>query len=179
MGEAKKKREALRQVFLAGLDEWTFEPTEWERHTVAEVNLLPRVKAIRLSDEQLIYMRMPAKECHQNAHFVEQTDPTGSSKHITGWWIQREGYVLHSVVLKDSQHFCVTPVPMEKTNSFDFVPDAKIEWRNEGQHRTAFRDGVAIGKGIRPDPDQTIAELESIRQKLLSGMDPLKAVRLQ
>jgi hypothetical protein len=177
LGEAKKKREIMRQAILEGLDEWSFPVSQWEKRSVAEIQSLPRVKVNRYPDEVLSYMRMPARRCHENAHFMQNNDPEGKIKHIVGWWVQGEDFVLHSVVLQGDQYVCVTPAPLESENTFEFVPDEKIEWRDEGNVRTAYRDGVAIGKGLRADPEKTLAELDEIRGQILSGADPYDAVR--
>jgi hypothetical protein len=177
VGDAKKKLESVRKAFLAGLEEWAFQPTEWEAQTVAEIQDLPMVKVHRYPNDALAYMRMPAQHCHKNAEFMEKNDPTGRTRHVTGWWLNEGSYVLHSVIHYDGQYACVTPAPAERDNTFDFVPDSKIEWQEEGEYRAAYRDGVGIGKGVRIKPAETLKELEIIRQRLLSGINPYEAVR--
>ncbi|WP_234052600.1 MULTISPECIES: hypothetical protein [unclassified Xanthobacter] len=177
MGEAKRKLEQVRHTFLADLGEWMFPPSDWETRTVAEIQALPVVIVTRRPDRDLEYMRMPAKQCHENAHFLQVHDPEGLMRHVTGWWVQDGNYVLHSVVEKDGHFFCVTPAPAYVEKTFDFIPDDKIEWRVDGEHMAPFRDGVEVGRGVRTDAAATIAELEVLRQRLLSGMNPYKAVR--
>lgn len=177
VGEAKKRIESVRKAFLAEIDEWSFPPSEWEARTVSEIQLLPIVKVRRYPDDALSYMRMPARHCHANAQFMEDTDPSGRMKHITGWWIQGDTYLLHSVVLHDDQYVCVTPAPLESEETFDFVPDSEIEWRDDGEVRSAYRGGALIGKGVRTNPARSLAEIDKIRQRLLSGMNPYEAVK--
>lgn len=178
MGEGKRKREAMRKALLADLEEWSFEPTDWEARTVSEIQSLPIVTVGRGPDDQLAYMRMVARQCHQNAAFMEKNDPEGLTKQVTGWWIQQDNYVLHSIILQAGQYICVTPAPLESADSFDFVPDPKIEWREEGSYRIAYRDGVEIGKGVRRNPAKAVAEINEIKKRLLSGMNPYKAVQV-
>jgi hypothetical protein len=54
----------------------------------------------------------------------------------------------------------------------DFIPDPRVEWRRDG----AYRDGVAIGPGVRADPAETMRRVALVREALLEGMDPRRAV---
>jgi hypothetical protein len=108
---------------------------------------------------------------------MQDNDPNKSLKHVTGWWLQDGHYVLHSVVDQNGDYFCVTPAPMHIENTFDFIPDEKIEWRDEGEFRGAYRDGVAIGPGVRADPLKAIEKMKAIKQRLLSGMNPHQAIQ--
>ncbi|WP_051678736.1 hypothetical protein [Xanthobacter sp. 91] len=177
MGDAKRKLERVRQTFLAGLGDWMFPPSDWETRTVAEIQALPVVIVTRRPIHELEYMRMPAKQCHANARFLQDHDPERIMRHVAGWWVQPPNYVLHSVVEKDGHFFCVTPAPDYLDGTFEFIPDDKIEWRVDGEHMAPFREGVEIGRGVRSDAAATIAELEALRQRLLSGMNPYEAVR--
>lgn len=177
MGEAKRKLETVRAEFLAELDKWSFPATDWELATVEEIKRLPVIKVWRASDRKLKWARMPAQQCHANACFIEEQDPDGRSKQITGWWLQDGDYVLHSIVNQHGNYICVTPAPLQPENPFDFIPDPKIEWRIEGDYRVAYRDGVKIGPGVRSNPAKTLAKLNVTRQRLLSGMNPYEAVR--
>ena len=90
MGEAKRKLEAVRAQFLAELAKWDFQTSDWELKTVAEIKRLPVVKVPRGSDEELTWMRMKPRQCHANARFMEEHDPEGRSRRITGWWRNRK-----------------------------------------------------------------------------------------
>lgn len=177
MGEAKRKMDALRAEFLAQSEQWTFPASEWEARSIEEIKELPFIKVHRPSDEQLEWMRMPAKTCHANARFMEENDPDDRAKRITGWWLQEGNYVLHSIVNQLGNMICVTPSPYSRENPFDFIPDAKIEWREEGDYFEAYRDDVKIGPGLRSDPAKVLAECEDVLNRLLSGMNPYKAVQ--
>jgi hypothetical protein len=177
VGEAKRKLEEARKLFIAELDKWSFQATKWEARTVAEITELPVVKVTRYPDDTLAYMRMPPRECHKNARFMQDNDPDKQLRQVTGWWPQDGQYVLHSVVDQYGVHVCVTPTPMHSGGTFDFIPDDKIEWRDEGDYRVAYRDGEEIGPGVRADPAKTLAEIERMRQRLLTGMNPYQAAQ--
>ncbi|QLQ17654.1 MAG: hypothetical protein HZT43_01370 [Exiguobacterium profundum] len=177
MGEGKRKLEAVRVKFLAELDDWSFPASEWESQTVAEIKRLPVVRVHRASDEELNYMRMKPQQCHTNVRFMVKNDPEQRSEQITGWWPQDGNYVLHSILNQWGQFVCVTPSPMNKENPFSFIPDPKIEWREEGDYLTAYRDGVAVGKGVRDNPAEALKALAVVRERLLSGMNPYEAIR--
>jgi hypothetical protein len=171
VGEAKRRTQEMKKMYLANLSNWLFEPTEWEKKTVSEIEQLPIVQVRRYPDDALKWMKMPPQQCHENAAFMQKNDPGKSVSHITGWWIQSDCYVLHSVILREDQYSCVTPAPYETTNIFDFVPDSKIVWREDGLVRSAFRDNVMIGKGVRKNPVEHLATTRAIRQRLLSEMN--------
>ena len=177
MGEGKRKLEAVRAKFLAELDDWSFPATEWELQTVAEIKRLPVVRVHRGSDGELTSMRRKPQQCHANARFMAKNDPEQRSTQITGWWLQDGNYVLHSIVNHRGQLRCVTPSPFNKENPFNFIPDPKVEWREEGDYLTAYRDGVAVGKGVRADPADALKVLAVVRERLLSGMNPYEAIR--
>lgn len=177
MGEAKRKLEETRANFLRELEKWLFPVTDWEIETVRQIGQLPVVRATRYPDEALAYMRMPPKECHKNARFMQDNDPEKRLKQVTGWWLQEGQYVLHSVVDQHGEYVCVTPAPLHSERTFDFIPDDKIEWRDEGDYRVPYRDGVEIGVGVRSDPAKMIDEMKVIKERLMSGMNPYQAVR--
>lgn len=176
MGEAKRKLEAVRAQFLTELDDWSFPASEWEQQTVSEIALLKVVKVPRGSDADLTWMRMKPRQCHANVAFMVKNDPEQRSKQITGWWLQDGNYVLHSILNQWGQLVCVTPAPYHEENPFDFIPDLKVEWREEGDKLTAYRDDVSIGPGVRSDPARTLADIEEVRTRLLSGMNPFHAL---
>lgn len=177
MGAAKRKREELRKALLEEMDKWSFPSTEWETRTVEEIRKLPVVKVRRYPDDTLAWMRMPPRQCHANARFMQENDPERRARQVTGWWVQEGDYLLHSVVARDGEYLCVTPAPLHQDDLFDFIPDPKIEWREEGDHRVAYRDDVEIGPGVRSDPVGTLAKIEEMRARLLSGMNPYEVVK--
>jgi len=170
----------LRDVLLAEVDRWAFPETDWERATVEEIARLPAITVHRVDAAQLKWMGMKPRECHVNARFMEKNDPEGRTKRIVGWWRQGDRYVLHSIVDHRDQYLCFTPVDenMVPESQFEFLPDPKIEIREENGHNSYYRDGVKIDAGVRADPSQTIAHAKVVRERLLSGMDPYEAVRL-
>jgi hypothetical protein len=120
---------------------------------------------------------IPWVKLHWRVESAVDNDQEGRSKRLTGWWVQDGNYVLHSIINQLGNYICVTPTHLQTENPFDFIFDEKIEWREEGEVHEAHRDGVRINNGLRSDPQQALAELEKIREKLLAGDDPYKAFR--
>jgi hypothetical protein len=179
VGEAKRRREEMRATFLKFSERWSFPASDWEAAAIAEVERLPVVRAFRVPAEQIAYMRMPAQECHTNCRWYEENDPEGKVRAAVGWLPQPGVFVLHSVVERGGKLMCITPNAFVGGDTLDFIPDAKIQWREgEGGVRHFTRDGQDIGPGIRKDPARTIADNERVRRNLLSGMDPLQAVKV-
>lgn len=177
MGEAKRNLERVRQTFLADAEKWNFPASEWEAQVVAEIEATPFWTVRRYPPHILAQMGMPPRECHSNTRFMVENDPDGRCKQIVGWWNQGGNYVLHSVVERGDEVFCVTPTPFHAEPTFEFVPDPKIEWREQDDGLTAYRDGVEIGPGLRSDPAKQLAELNHLMDRLRSGMNPYKAVQ--
>ena len=140
---------AIRDVFLAELNRWSFPVTDWEVATAKKIARLPVISVHRVPAAQLE-------------------------------WMQDGNYVLHSIGRSRRDYVCVTPVDekMDAGSPFPFIRDPKIEVREENGFHGYYRDGVKIGPGVRRDPSKTLAEIEIVRQRLLSGMDPYEAVKL-
>jgi hypothetical protein len=175
MGQAKQKREELKKLVLHFINEWDFPATEHEARAVEEIRRLPQLTVRRYSEAQLAYMRMKPNQCHANAQFMEDNDPERKCKRISGYLIESGNYVLHSVVERDGDYFCVTPVPTGGPSEFLFIPDYDIEWRVEGDKRVATRKGCEIKPGFRSDPEETKRISSIIRARIEDGIDPIKA----
>lgn len=171
---------AIRDVFLTELNRWSFPVTDWEVATAKKIARLPVISVHRVPAAQLEWMRVKPRQCHVNARFMEENDPEKRTKRVIGWWSQDGNYVLHFIVRSRGDYVCVTPVDekMDAGSPFPFIRDPKIEVREENGFHGYYRDGVKIGPGVRRDPSKTPAEIEIVRQRLLSGMDPYEAVKL-
>lgn len=178
MGEAKRRLQETRAKFLRMIERWDFEPSDWERDTVAAVEQLPAVTVRRYPADALAWMRMKPQECHANCRFMQDEDPNGRVRQITGWLLENDNYVLHSVIDQGDGLCCVTPMLVNAPAVFDFKPDPAIEWREEGEYRVAYRGGQAIEPGVRRDPAKSRREVSIMRERLLSGMNPYEAMKL-
>lgn len=177
MGEAKKRREELRALALRQGARWLFPEAPWEIGQVKEILELPVYQVRRFSPEEIRYMRMPGNECHANSRWYADNDPERLAEHVTGWWVQWPNLVLHSVVRRDGVMRCLTPSPLAE-DVFPFIPDPHIEWRDEKDHRQAYRKGYAIDVGLRAFPKVTVAQTLEVQKRLLSGMNPYKATEM-
>lgn len=175
MGEARRRKEKLTADTLAWLDRWDFTPTDEEERLVAAVSELELLQVRRYPAEVLAMMRMPPNQCHANARFMVENDPEGRCEQVTGWWPQMGNYVLHSVVRRDGEIFCVTPYPIQTDDTFEFIPDPDIEWVEENGIREAYKSGYRINYGIRRDPAETMRVNAIVRRRIKAGMDPMKA----
>lgn len=113
MGAAKQKRDVLRQLVLKFIDRWDFPLSEAEALAVKEIKTLREIRVRRYPADALAYMRMKPNECHANALFMMDEDPEGKCKQISGYWPQSGNYVLHSVVEREGEVFCVTPMTID------------------------------------------------------------------
>jgi hypothetical protein len=175
MGQAKRRREALRQIMLEEGRKWDFPPSVWEIAVCAELKNQPVVVVPRMPAEQLNWMRMPAHKCHANVRWYAENDPSKRSHAVVGWWVQWPDFVLHSIIETDGQMTCITPIPYNE-NEFPFIPDPKIGWVQNEDVYSAVRNGRVIGPGLRAFPAFTMARNAIVRERLLSGVDPFKAI---
>lgn len=175
MGEAKQKIEHLKALVLNQIERWNFPQSAAEADAVREIERLPIIKVWRYPKAQLAYMRMQPNQCHANARFMQDNDPEGKCKQLTGYLLQQGNYVLHSVVERDGDVFCVTPILIDDPDEFQFIPDPDIEWRDEEDTRVAYRKGVEVQPGFRSDPGETIRISAIIKERIEAGMHPMKA----
>lgn len=175
MGEAKRRRKALAKLVIEEMKRWDFPAYEAEAQAIAEIEKLPVITVQRYPANILTEMRMVPKECHKNASFMENNDPERKCRQISGYWPQADNYVLHSVVERDGEFFCVTPVQIEAYDQFEFIPDPDIQWIEEGGYMVAYRKGVAVGPGFRRDPAESRRIHKIILARIEAGIHPLQA----
>jgi hypothetical protein len=155
-------------------ENWNFPQSHWEASVCNELRSQDTLLVPRVPEDQLLEMRMPPNECHANARWYAENEPSGKTKAVTGWWVQWPNFVLHSVVEQDGHLFCITP-SATRERQIKFIPDPKIIWVLEGSSFTAYRDGHPIGPGVRKYPALTFAQYEIVRKRLLAGVPPLVA----
>lgn len=179
MGEASRRKKAqeenMRKMAYAALEDWSRPASDWEQNLVKEINKLPRVQVVREPDDRLLWMKMVPNKCHANAGWYAENDPTGNSRMVSGWWQQDDKYLHHSVVATGDHYVCITPMMVPAPQNFQFIPDNKIEWRNEGEARLAWRSGQQIGPGLRANIELAIKQNAYVKARLDSGMDVIEA----
>src|ERR1700682_1693078 len=148
MGQAKIRREALRQETLKKSEEWNFPASPWEAAVCAELQEEAVVLVRRAPAEQLAWSRMLASQCHGNARWYTKNDPSGKARMVTGWWVQWPNFVLHSVVEIEGRLICITPSSFHDDGEIPFIPDAKISWIEDGDVYSAVRSGQIGGSGV-------------------------------
>lgn len=175
MGEANRNREALKERVLAQLDRWDFPPSQAEADAVAAIQRLPVVEVTRYPRAMLEWMKMPPNQCHPNARFMVDNDPERKIRQVTGWLPELGNYVLHSVIEREGELHCVTPSPINSPDTFQFIPDSDIEWREEGDHRVPYRKELVVEPGLRSDPAEHARIANIIRERIQAGTHPIKA----
>ena len=175
MGEARRKKQELTVLLLKQMDRWDFPPSDLEATAVTEIGQLPKIWVYRWPNDKLQWMRMKPNECHANARFMQEKDPEGKCKQVSGYLIEHGNYVLHSVVQREKEVFCVTPSILNAPERFRFIPDPEIDWIEEGEFRVAYRKGIKVEPGFRSDPSEHRRISEIVRARLDAGVHPLKA----
>jgi hypothetical protein len=177
MGEAKRKREMLRAEMIRKTREWMEPPSAEEAELAERILRLEPKKVRRLDREQIAWMRMPANHCHANVGWYVKNDPTGESKHISGWLLEWPDATLHSVLGRDGEYMCITPTPFGD-QWINFIPDGHIEWKETGDVYSPFRDDRPIPSRVRRFPEFTIARSEFVIRRLESGTNPYDAINI-
>ncbi len=175
MGEAKRKQEELRRTVLRFMEMWDFPPSAAEAEAVAEITALPIVRVQRYPPDKLAWMRMKQNQCHANSRFMEDNDPEKKCKQVAGYLLQTGNFVFHSVVEREGDFFCVTPMGANMPDEFDFIPDPDIVWQQESDTNVAYRKGVPVGVGFRSDPEESKRVSAIMRARIEAGIHPLKA----
>lgn len=170
MGEAKRNREELRKRMIVELER-LMEPTSPEEDRLNdEIRALNFYSISRAPHDMIAYMRMVPQQCHQNAGVYARLDPSGESKHISGWWKRNGIFYFHSVILNQGKMHCITPhsdrLPLE------FAPDFEIAWTEADGKMNATRRGQLVPFLVRDFPEKVIAEATAARDALVAGADP-------
>lgn len=179
MGEAKRKQMRRKSDLKKILHDWSFPHSKWEHDLVEEIKSLPIVEVMRVPLEELRFARMKERQCHVNALWYVDNDPSKRTKMVTGWWPRMGKFLHHSVVEQNGKFLCLTPTPLDSGVSFPFIPDDKILWKDEGATRFAYRNGRQIGPGIREDAECTLAEIKYVQVRLEEGMSAIHAGDLE
>lgn len=170
MGESKSRREETRAALLVEFERW-MEPTSPEEGRLNdEISALQFYEVHRALPEQLAQMGMKPQESHQNAAVYVRLDPSGESRHVSGWWRRGGIFFFHSVVLTQGKLHCITPHP--DPSPLSYAPDFDIVWRETGGLLNAERRGREVPYLVRNFPDQVIAAAKTARDALLAGADP-------
>lgn len=146
-------------------------PTSGEEDALNdEIRALQFYEFHRMPEHQLAYMKMEAQRCHQNAAAYAQLDPSGESRHVSGWWKRNGIFYFHSVILSQTKLHCVTP--HRDSAPLKFAPDFEIVWREADGVMKADRRGEKLPYLVRDFPEKVIAEATKARDALIKGADP-------
>jgi hypothetical protein len=176
MGEAKRRQfayEAMRrQKFKEGLEYWLFEASPTENANFDELNLIRPIEVGRMPAMDLEQGGFERGRCHDNAIRFERLTG-GEWKAVLGWSITVPSgdYLCHSVVSDGERWLCVTPTEDGSVPFFDFVPDPHLEIGDD----VMIRRGVAVGPGVRRDPQATTAYVQHYLDRLEAG-DPIEVM---
>ena len=179
MGEAKKRRDALKVRLLQEADRLSMPPSADESALVAELDQLEVIRVHRQPKARLDKARMRPRMSHDNARWFEQNDPDKAARAVTGWRLTPGGlYILHSVVETGGVLTCVTPSGIAgDAGWFDFLPDPDIAIVPAGERYRFVRKGVELGYGARQDPQRVIAAMARVKQDLEAGGNPEAILR--
>jgi hypothetical protein len=165
-------KEALSEIALKSAEELAREPSAWEADTLSTILKLPRVVVTRPPVKDLIAAGMILHDCHSNCASQAANDPTGTSRHVWGWWIYGPTVVLHSVIEMQGRWLCLTPQARLLPSQFQFIPDSAIEWRvsSDEESNEPFRDGVLLPNALRRYPEHHIRMRDELLALMETGM---------
>ncbi len=174
MGDAKRRKDALKTRLLQETERLSIAASAEERQLVTELDALEIVRVYRQPKDRLQKARMQPRFSHDNARWFEQNDPDKSAKAVTGWRLSPGGlYILHSVVETGGVLTCVTPSGIAgDADWFDFAADPDIEVQLTGDTYTFFRKGIQLGYGARKEPQKVIEAMAEVRRDLEAGGNP-------
>lgn len=169
MGMAADGAMAQRAALLDEMAHWLVPVTPDELALARIVAALPARRIRRLTPAELDRLGSASRDCHANVRrYIERT---GDGRTCPGWWrIGEDAFVFHSVVATPRGLVCVSPYNGE--TSLDFAPDPAIVATPTG----FARGGARVPLHLRANPARVIAECTLIRDRLLAGWDPERAV---
>ncbi len=167
----------LADLIRRNVESMAFPPSEREAVTYAEVSAMPRVIISRPPEEDLLAAGFVHYDCHRNCGDQAANDPSGKSRHVSGWLPHGEDLILHSVAVIGNQWICLTPQLVPAPNRFAFIPDPYLEWRDTdgGATRTAFRHGNEVPEALRKDPGRHIRMRDEFQTLVASGFSVIEA----
>ena len=170
----------LADFIRRNVESMAFPPSERESAAYAAVSMLPRVVVSRPPPEDLLAAGFVHYDCHRNCGDQAANDPSGKSRHVSGWLPYGEDLILHSVAVIGNQWICLTPQLVPAPNRFEFIPDPHLEWRDTdgGATRTAFRYGNAVPEALRRDPIRHIRMRDKFQALVASGHSVIDARNL-
>jgi hypothetical protein len=159
------------------VESMAFPPSEKEAAIYAEVSALPRVVVYRPPAEDLLAAGFVHYDCHRNCGDQAANDPSGESRHVSGWLPHGEDLILHSVAVISDQWICLTPQLVPAPNRFEFIPDTHLDWRdiNGGTTRIAFRHGDEVPEALRRDPGRHIRMRDEFQALVARGHSVIDA----
>jgi hypothetical protein len=167
----------LATLIRRNVEAMAFPPSEQEATICAEVSALPRVVVYRPPAEDLLAAGFVHYDCHRNCGDQAANDPSGRSRHVSGWLPHGEDLILHSVAVISDQWVCLTPQLVPAPNRFEFIPDTHLEWRdiNGGATRIAFRYGDEVPEALRKDPGRHIHMRDEFQALVSRGHSVIEA----
>ena len=175
MGEAKRRENALREMMIKEFQGWQFKMQPDEIVAYNEIEKLKTVIVKRYPEDKLEYMRMKPKLCHDNCEFLVENDPNKETIQVVGWLNAGHALVLHSVIRRGEEYFCVTPPPIDGIPEiFSFRPDPEIRMKKNksGTKFDFYRNEYCLPKGIRREPERVIGIFFNLEKKLVNGANP-------
>ncbi|WP_200901811.1 hypothetical protein [Pannonibacter phragmitetus] len=170
MGEAKHNRKQIRARMLSELERWMVPESEAEARLNDEIRAMTFYSISRQPDHVLDYMRMKPQQCHHNAASCARLDPSGESKHVSGWWKRGGIFFFHSVILSQTKLHCITP--HHDNAKLEFAPDFDIIWHEKNGVMTSESKGQDVPYLVRDYPEAIIKAATEARDALLAGADP-------
>jgi hypothetical protein len=171
--EAKRVHEEKRREFLYYAESWSFPPSDWEEKLTEELKNTTYIQVLIAPETTLQNMNVQPNRCHDNVRRFLENKSDMNFKAVTGWLIEGNNYVFHSVLDLGEQLVCITPSANGST-SIKFIPDESIKWNGQ----VGIRSGQPIGVGVRLNPKFEIALNEMIINRLLSDIDPYVAIEI-
>jgi hypothetical protein len=143
-----------------------------------EVSALPRVTMAKTGNQkQRRGMPVLPNACHGNvacyiAHgFGEQPERS------LGWIERESSFVLHSAIIENDRHICITPDDPDIGATTDtFIPDDKLSSSVEDPNRI-YRDGQLVPMTVTTHPNEWATAMQEAEHNLNSGMLPSEAMR--
>ncbi|MGO6943048.1 hypothetical protein [Rhizobium johnstonii] len=170
MGEAKQKNAQMIATIRNEMERWTQPYTAEEAEMVTEIKRIPVQHIQRGPLDQLKWMRMRPRYCHDNAVWMEENDPEHEARAVSGWLVTPGTFVLHSVVRQRGALICVTPAETGHEDWIDFIPDPALMRSKTPAGQYIFQRGShPISYGLRYDPEFVEGLWDLTRKNLDAG----------
>ena len=168
--------EQLKQIALEEIEILTAPSDSTETKIASKLLKMEAQKVFRPPNFELFESGMLQRDAFRNC-VKFQSELNQPSEIKLGWWTKGTNFILHAIVSVDGTLICVTPNQVEEEWIY-FITDNRLKLGEslDGGLYPLFKNKFAPSL-VRGDPKTTIKEFNEAKKLILSGVEPMEAIK--